>query len=145
MATDLEISPLRGVGPILFGMVPSEIEEILGPATARTKNADGELEERRDEMTVRYDADSETVAEVAFGPESIVTIEGVAIMQARDPVGEIVGRSENVVECLGFLVSLDLGVTLTGYYDNDVEQRALTVFAPGRWDSMSEHFVKFTR
>lgn len=145
MATEFEISPLGGVGPILFGMAPSQVEEILGPAAACSKNADGEREERRDEVTVRYDADSETVVEVAFGPESIVTIEGVPIMQARDPVGEIVGRSKEVVECLGFIVSLDLGVTLTGYHDDDAEQRALTVFAHGRWDSMSEHFAEFVR
>ena len=145
MTSEFEIAPLVGVGPIAFGMTPEEVEQVLGPPALSTTNGEGEREERRDELTVRYGVDSGGVVEVAFGPESRVSIEGIAILQARDPVDEVVSRSKDVVECLGFLVSLDLGLTLTGYHDNDLEQRALTVFAPGRWDALSEHFVKFAR
>jgi hypothetical protein len=137
------IKPLLSVGPVRFGLEPSEVEGLLGPAVSATKNRDGEREERRDGITVRYGAESGKVAEVAFGPEVVVTIDGLSILEADDPVRELAARSRDVVECLGFIVFLDLGLTLTGYHDDAPEQRALTAFAPGHWDSMRSHFVRF--
>jgi hypothetical protein len=145
MSAEFAISAMRGVGPVRFGMTADQVAAALGPAEVSTRNAEGEIEERRGEVIVRYDPDSEMVVEVAFGPGTLVTIDTIPIMQSDDPVGVLLARSENVVECLGFLVFLDLGVTLTGYHDDDPAQRALTVFGAGRWEPLSEHFTEFAR
>jgi hypothetical protein len=39
---------------------------------------------------------------------------------------------------LGFLVFTRLGVTTTGYHDDDESQRALTIFPRGTWDLLLE-------
>lgn len=140
-----EIVPSKGVPPIVFGMAPQIVEGLLGPAERSRTNADGEREEHRASLLVRYDSESETVVEFSFGPDSDVVLDGVAILQSPDPAEELLRRSTRVVECLGFLVFLDLGVALSGYHDGDSDQRALTVFVPGRWDSLAKHFAEYTK
>ena len=35
---------------------------------------------------------------------------------------------------LGFLVFLELGISLTGFHDDDEDQKAFTAFERGSWD-----------
>ena len=43
----------------------------------------------------------------------------------------------------GFIVLLNLGITLTGFHDDDIYQRAVTVFARGRWDGQLSDLKPF--
>ena len=45
-------------------------------------------------------------------------------------------------EYVGFVVLLDVGITLTGFHDGDVSQRAVTAFRQGRWDHLKNKFKR---
>jgi hypothetical protein len=51
-----------------------------------------------------------------------------------DPNPVLLRLDPEPVERLGLLVFRRLGVTTTGYHDDDESDRALTVYAPGTWD-----------
>jgi hypothetical protein len=44
---------------------------------------------------------------------------------------------------LGFIVLLNLGITLTGFHDEATDERAVTVFTRDRWDSIKEKLKPF--
>jgi hypothetical protein len=139
---EYDIRPGNGAGPVGFGMRPDQVASVLGPPDETGYNSQGEVQEYRGELAVRYD-DAFGVVELAFGPALDVTLQGRQLFADGDPVSVLLAADPRPVECLGFLVFLSLGVTITGYHDGDVDQRALTVFRPGRWDALSEHFEPF--
>ncbi len=53
-----------------------------------------------------------------------------------DPNPALLLRESGSAPALGFLVFTRLGVTTTGYHDDDEDQRAITVFPLGKWDEM---------
>ncbi|NHZ93646.1 hypothetical protein F2P45_32300 [Massilia sp. CCM 8733] len=46
-------------------------------------------------------------------------------------------------ELLGFIILLNLGITMTGFHDDDEEDKAVTVFARGRWDEKLKKMNRF--
>ena len=48
----------------------------------------------------------------------------------------LIDADKQPFELLGFIVLLNLGITLTGFHDEATDERAVTVFTRGRWDSM---------
>ena len=56
---------------------------------------------------------------------------------------ELVKEDRDPREYVGFLVLLSRGVTLTGFHD-DSDQKAITVFAQGRWDHLKDKLNTLT-
>ncbi|EIJ45150.1 hypothetical protein GWL_45900 [Herbaspirillum sp. GW103] len=55
----------------------------------------------------------------------------------------MVNLDGNPYESVGFIVLLNLGITLTGFHDDDIYQRAVTVFTRGRWDDLLQKLKPF--
>jgi hypothetical protein len=141
--TGWAVIPYDGVDGLKFGMSPEQVAEALGPPSEITSNDLGEREERRDSQVpvIRY-GDS-GIVEFSFLPETPAIVDGENVFDEEDPVAFLLSKDPSPYECLGFLIFLNLGLTLTGYHDEDASQRAITVFARGRWEEMRDHFEAF--
>ena len=143
--TDFRLVPYVAVEPIFFGMSGSDVEQLLGKPHAVTINTRGERDEQRGSISVRYAVGDGGVVEVAFIPGVKVSYEGCNLFEVNDVVAFLSRYDEELYEFVGFLISLKLGVTLTGFHDKDGSQKAITVFDRGRWDAHRAQFQVFQR
>lgn len=137
--------PYVSAGPIRFSMTPDDVARLLGPPDTLVPTTFGEpvRNEQRGNVGVRYDA-AGSVAELGFAPGAPVVFDGARVFELDDPVAFFCARAEPQ-EILGFLVFLALGVTLSGYHDDDLSQRALCFFARGRFDRFAARMRPWTR
>ena len=145
--TALEIYSYRGVGPLVFGMPPSRVHDVVGAADGESKNHLGELVEYRGSMTLGFASDSQTLNYIGFGRQAIgVTYRGIRIFE--DPPHEVLKElavlDGDPYTSLGFVIFINLGIGLTGFHDGDRDQLAASVFVKGAWDFRKEKMKKIS-
>jgi hypothetical protein len=141
---DMNLIPYIGVGPIRFEMAPEDVEKALGKPNSITISGRGETEEHRGEITVRYDSETNDVVEMSFGTNSGLMLDEVCLSSSSDLTKYLMSKDPNPVECFGFLLYLGLGIAATGFHDEDEDQKAISIFKKGRWDSMKDNFTSFS-
>jgi hypothetical protein len=75
--------------------------------------------------------------EVGFAPPAPIFFKRQSLFDHPALWREIAAMDIDTRENLGFLIMPNLGLTLTGFYDNDRSQLAVTVFEAGRCDDLS--------
>ncbi|WP_333682215.1 hypothetical protein [Dyella sp.] len=137
-----EIVPYISVGPIRFGMSPKEVDAILGKpkVVTRSRYSRELVHYYGNAVRVSFTVDGNKVVEVGLRDEVDVSIEGIALFPfSSNRYMDALKLDGSPYETVGFVVLVNLGVTLGGFHDNDESQRAITAFAKGRWDkSMSD-------
>lgn len=140
MQKKFDINPYIGVGDLRLGMNQNEVAKILGKPDDVEEEADQERREYRIENGLQtvYSKNDELV-EIGFSPN----ISGLSFKDTKlfenDPLEvlhSLVKEDKKPYELYGFVVLLNLGVTLTGFLDASKDDRAVTVFVKGRWDSL---------
>lgn len=133
-----DIRPHVGALPVTFDMHRDDVRRLLGtPETSGPIwNKSGFSEGyRRGGYNVGYD-NNWVANHVGFGPGAIdLSIEGRPVWSADeqpDPNPIFLAMDPAPVTTVGFWIYLRLGVTTTGYHDDDEGQRAIAVFPPGR-------------
>ena len=134
-------SPYVSVGTIKFGMTNEEVDKMQGKADSISVDGKGEVEEDRGNISIRYD--DEGVAEIAFSSGCFLEYDGCNLNKLDNLVQFLMKRDRKPFECLGFLIFKGLGLAISGYHDGDDEQKAITAFKRGRWDSMTEYFSEY--
>ncbi|MCY0916346.1 hypothetical protein [Massilia antarctica] len=148
MSFKLDIQSYVGVGKLHFGLSQGEIAQLIGASTRQKKGFSGELTEYRREngLLTTYDRDTKKLIEIGFS-RNILELEYVNKKLFTDPpftiFSELIKLDGQPYESLGFIVLLNLGITLTGFHDGDVNQQAVTVFARGRWDDLLNELKPF--
>lgn len=146
--TSFEISPLQGAGGLRFGMSPPQVAQLLGPADKISKNHLGQRVEFRSFMNVAYSvADPLRLEHFGFGRQMEgLTMGGVALFQVPELQAlRALNRLDDQPRLyLGFVVFLKLGMALTGFHDNDLAQKAITLFPEGTWDKRVERMLPFS-
>lgn len=148
MNYSLDIRSYVGVGDIKFGMTPREVEGLIGPASSVTAGFLGERTEyRRDNgLLATYSKEgglvelgfSHNIAELQWDGKKLFTLPPDQAMR------DLVQNDGKPYETVGFVVLLNLGVTLTGFHDEALAQKAVTVFAKGRWDDEISNMKPFS-
>lgn len=138
-----EITPYKSVGPIRFGMSADELVGAVGDPVKFTKNGLGELDYKYSGFRVALSSKDNTVVEVGLVPETEVVIDGVKIFSSPDSFTKLVKKDGDPYEYVGFVILLNLGITMTGFHDKDESQKAVGVFAKGRWDGVRLQLKKF--
>lgn len=131
----IEICPYTGVGPLQFGMFPSRAAEQLGEPQSTTINRSKETVHRYPTMSLTFD--DEGLAEVSVLPEGKPRLRSLDPL-TRSGLAELVAEDGDAQEVLGFVVLLNLGLTVTGVHDDDPGQLAVTAFRRGRWDKLRD-------
>jgi hypothetical protein len=137
--SNFELSPYKGAGLIEFGMDATQVELLLGTPD---KTSVSHLKQRVDFrafMNIGYSAEEpQVVVHLGFGRQ----MEGVAY-KGTPIFGDVKNLSfqmllqddGNPCTYLGFIVLLNLGITLTGFHDDDVSQQSVAMFQQGAWDA----------
>jgi hypothetical protein len=141
---DFEIIPFVSVGKLTFGMAIDEIADILGMPLHISGNDDGERIEFRSvnyDIIVTYAKNSNTAVEFGFGK----TAKGLSFKGQRlfvlpplDVLNILINEDGLPYEVLGVIDFLGLGITASGFYDNDDSQKAVTVSENGRLNKIFE-------
>jgi hypothetical protein len=143
MEQNFEIVSYAGAKPLLFGMAEAQVEAIVGPPERMTVNNRGEPDASYQSFSIRYSREDKTLVEVGFSKTARVTIRGINVFNDANAFQDILRLATCPYEYFGFIILLDLGITLTGFHDNDPNQLAITAFTRGRWDHSKSKFRKF--
>lgn len=149
MQADWVFHPYVGVGQVRLGMTPDEVAAVLGPPDDSELIADmGEIREQREQAALQavYSAGDKRLVELGFSPPiARLEFDGVPLFAARsdDALGRVIQHDPSPLTIHGFVVFFGLGLTMTGFHDDDETQKAVTVFAKGRWDRVKPRMQKF--
>lgn len=131
------------VGTVPFGAPIGEVIAAFGEPEIHTKDRSGNDVLRYPDRSVTIADDG--VVEFSFLPESDISIEGVFPFSESDAFWRLCSMDGNAQEFLGFIVLLNLGITLTGFHDRNESQKAITAFARGRWDRLAGKMRPFNK
>lgn len=125
----------EGLRPNLIGRSKTDIDAVLGEGRTSRQGI------LKREHGINYPAaharaafrDGHTV-EIGFAPPAPIFFKSERLFEHPELWREIAALDRDARESLGFIILPKLGITLAGFQDGDVSQRALTVFEQGRWD-----------
>jgi len=137
-----EIVSYVGAKPLLFGLTETQAEGLVGLPMRTTLNNLGERNAQYESFSIRYSPQNGMLVEVGFSSSAKVAIHGVELFQEIEMFPKLLREDSCPYEYFGFVILLDLGITITGFHDNDPSQRAITAFARGRWDHLKSKFKK---
>ncbi len=142
MERNFEIVSYVGPKPLLFGMTESQAENLVGRPLRVSLNNLGERNAQYASFSIRYSQQTGALLEVGFSNAAKVTFRGIELFREGDAFPKLLREDSCAYEYFGFVILLDLGITLTGFHDNDAAQRAITAFTRGRWDHLKSKFKR---
>ncbi len=143
MNSEFTLVPYVGPEPVTFDMTASDVERALGQAQAISLNDFGERDECRGPLSIRYSMDDGKVVELAFDPKVKVLFHGENLFEHPALIQFLLQFDSKPFEWVGFLIFLELGITVAGFHDGDESQKGITVFRKGRWDDFRNEFIVF--
>lgn len=144
MEHNFEIVSYVGAKPLLFGMTVAQAESIVGPPLRTSINNLGEQNAQYKSFSIRYSSQHGALAEVGFSTDAKVAIRGIDLFHDPEAFLKLIREESSPYESFGFVILLDLGITLTGFHDNEAGQRAVTAFVRGRWDQAKVRFKRLS-
>lgn len=136
-----EIVSYQRVGELRFGTSKCMTAQALGHIDRIVDTADGviELYNFSSDIVAQLKKASDQLIEIGFGRRS----KGVSygdILFFEQPAREVVRRlcklDQNALVGYGVLVFLNLGLSLSGFLEDEDDTKAITVFARGVWDDI---------
>ena len=131
-----EVIPFVGAGPLRFGMNPTEVHQILGMPRRSSFSRRSELDEDYAGISIGYSRDAERLVEIGFVIPTSVRFNGSSLFAEQNVVEMLASLDTAPVEGLGFIVFPHLGIALADFFSEQESDRAITVFAHGRWDDL---------
>lgn len=129
-----EIEPFEGVGPIRFGMTPSQVEAVLGPAERKRRGERGTEYRGYRAPVINYNNGGVSEIEcwydlpgVALGDIRIFEQDGVEVMR------ELERRNGGALESVGIVLFENLGLSCGRLDQSGREDNSITAFARGLW------------
>jgi hypothetical protein len=95
-------------------------------------------------LKLRVTIAPEGVVEVGILPEIPTDICGVDVFSDPGAFSKLCALDGDPREILGFIVLLNLGITMTGFHDGDEGQKAVTVFTRDRWNKFKPDMNPFS-
>ena len=147
MRDAFDIQPFVGALPLRFGMSRPEVHSLLGPPEASHPQWDdgGKLNFGLKDhwhtlrLGVGYNK-QDAVIHVGFRPGGCdLSFQGKPLWSPThqpDPNGELLRHDPTPLEMLGSLVFLALGVSTSGYHNDDPDNVAFTGEPQGVWDAL---------
>jgi len=135
------ITPYDAIGPVHFGMNEIEVRGLFGNPEAVTKD-------KRGNTVLRYEDKIATIAaeglvEVGFLPDASISVFGINPFSDPEAFEKLCELDGDPKEVLGFIILLNLGLTMTGFHDGDESQKAITVFSRDRWDVLKSEMKSY--
>jgi hypothetical protein len=138
------IEPYQGALPLALGMSEQQLRAILGNPDRVFTNRRGELEYQYRDCSVRFEPSTGGAVEVGFLPSAGVWLGDINVFEDDRALEKLSSADGSPFECFGFIILLELGMSLTGFHDDDESQKAVTVFTRGRWDHLRDRLAKYS-
>jgi hypothetical protein len=139
-----EIVSYVGALPLKFGMTEEEVARIIGLPSVKMKNRKGEPDHDHGFCAVGYDKDTNRANFFGFRPPTNISYEGMPMFDNPTALNALVARDGEAFEFVGFVLLLNLGISLSGFDDNDQSQLAVNVFERGRFEKYRSQFKPFS-
>ena len=144
---NLKIIPYVSVGKVRFGMTPAEAVAALGAPNSTSKTHLGGRVDFYEAINVGYTTSLSPVVNHVGGGRDAKSAEIVEVkLFSGDPeevLRQLSVKDGNPKQYLGFVIFLNLGLTLTGFHDDDASQLAFAAFAKGTWDARLQKLKPF--
>jgi len=136
------IRPHEGVGGVSFGMTATEVESVLGPPSHHVRNYLGERKDIWQGIKACYDKNAGTLVEIQLTRPSEALLLGMDLLRSEDVVQDLMLYDPEPLESLGIVLFLGIGIAVNvAEYAQDEEDKAIGVFARGRWDGLLPRFT----
>ncbi|WP_100427161.1 hypothetical protein [Janthinobacterium sp. 67] len=133
----------ESINKIAFGVQESCVIAVFGTPERRTHNRAGDQELHYPGIILRHEAPSGALREVTLLPGCNGTINGIAILWTTEFLDWLAVEDTELQECVGFVVSLKLGIMVSGFHDDDESQKAIHVFRKGDMDVLADKMRSF--
>lgn len=134
--TVFDIRSYEGVGPLAFGMSPTEVHAILGQPRTTTKNFLRERSDLYPHLTIGYAKDTDALIEVGMSSQVDVRFQGVSLFSAKDALTSLIAADGAPLEGHGSIIFLALGIAVIDFDSDQESDRVVSIFQRGRWDAM---------
>lgn len=128
---------------MVFGMSMVEIESVMGSPLRKSVNRRGEIDFSYDGYSVRFSKTEKRLVEVGFSRFCHITYDGLDIFETPEAFDQLIIKDGAPFEFYGFIILLNLGLTLTGFHDGNESQKAVTIFERGRWNELRAEMTPF--
>ena len=141
----IAIESYKSIAGLSFDTDEADVIAKLGSPVRRSENRERELELHFTGFILRFDSKTGGLRECTLLPPSEGTINGLAVSWTTDFLDWMLTIDRDMVEVLGFVVSLKLGIAVTGFHDGESSQLAIHAFRKGDWDMFQERMKPFER
>lgn len=141
--TEFTIEPYFGALPLIFGMSPDHVCELLGSPSRRRICFDGSPGENREHIAIGYCKNGTGLEEVVFAPGAQISFRGQRLFECEDAIAFLRTFDPTPYLWVGFVIFAELGIRLSGFHDKDESQLAIGVVRRGYWDEYREDFVPY--
>jgi ABC-type Fe2+-enterobactin transport system substrate-binding protein len=107
-------------------------------------NHENEVEFHYAQFIVRFDAATKLFRELTLLPNCLASINGYSVVWSGSLLRWLGSQDAKLVEGLGVVLSIKLGIALTGFHDGDEPEMAIHVFRRGDWDALERRMKPFT-
>lgn len=139
----IQIISYDAINGLPFGSTEANAIAKFGPPTRRSKNRERELELHYPDFVLRFDADSGGLRECSLFPQCSGMINGAPVQWTEDFLRWLASEDQDLLEVLGFILSMKLGIAVSGFHDGDESQKAIHAFRKGDWDMFRNRMQSF--
>jgi hypothetical protein len=139
----IAINSYTDINGVPFGAGKTEVISVFGKPANQTKNREREEEFHFTDFILRFDASTNRLREASLLPGCKGTINGSPVLWDRRFLSWLAAEDEDLQEVLGFVLSLKLGLALSGFHDDDDSQKAIHAFRFGDWDMFKNRMRPF--
>lgn len=140
----IEISSYKSINGITFGSSESDVISFFGQPIRHSKNSEKEAELHFPSFILRFDSVTGQLREASLLPKCDAVINGKLIIWDENFLFWLASEDQDLVEVLGFVISLKLGIAVSGFHDNDESQKAVHAFRHGDWDMFRNRMRPFS-
>lgn len=130
----IEVKSYQGINGVDFGSDQSSVLSLFGSPERRSVNREREIEFHFCNFILRFDANEGGLRECTLLPGCVAKINDSSVDWSGDFLSWLASEDGDLKEVYGFVLSLKLGVAVTGFHDGDDSQKAIHAFRHGDWD-----------
>lgn len=139
----IKINSYKDVNGISFGSSEHDLISVFGEPIGRSGNSQKEMELVYPDCIFRLVGDTGDLREVTLLPECDASINGQSVFWDKQMLHWLKSEDGELKEVFGFLVSLKLGIVLSGFHDDDESQKTIHAFRNGDWDMFKDRMHPF--